>query len=51
MQNLRYLIHWPIAFAPNKGNFPKKEDGSPEWDTPVLNPKEVWGVMEEFQKV
>jgi len=23
-----YLIHWPIAFARDEGNFPKNEDGS-----------------------
>lgn len=46
-----YLIHWPVAFAPNKGNFPMDANNRIIWDEPSLDLKVVWGVMEEFQKV
>eukprot|EP01085_Mycamoeba_gemmipara_P002808 Mycagemm_TRINITY_DN11687_c0_g1::TRINITY_DN11687_c0_g1_i1::g.2808::m.2808 type:complete len:323 gc:universal TRINITY_DN11687_c0_g1_i1:978-10(-) len=45
-----YLIHWPVAFAPNQGNFPKDANDRVLWDNPSLNLKMVWGAMEEFQK-
>ncbi|EJD34999.1 Aldo/keto reductase [Auricularia subglabra TFB-10046 SS5] len=39
-----YLIHWPVAFPPGRGNFPKDANGKVEIDTGVTL-LETWKAM------